>query len=195
MGVVAAFLFFLWNLLGANAATATLFGGTPALMKEAATMAVPPCDSLHEGWQFEPWASKFWYFLLCAILAIGLRLLHSVWRAFAVARGDFPDANPENTKKWAEAFKLCLSGFNQFKEHSDLFIPTFVGFFELMAYPVLLTLGQCTLIGGWILIKTAGSWSGYQKSRTSFNRFLLFNILTLFLAYWLSRYIQRLPCS
>jgi hypothetical protein len=154
-------------------------------------MTSAPCDPLHDGWQFAPWPSKPRYFLFCVIFALLLRLLHSAWRAFAVERGDFPDAKESNTKKWPEAFKLCLGGVNKFKEHSDLWIPTFIGFLELAIYPVLLVLGQYTIVGGWILIKTAGSWTGYKESRTSFNRFLLFNIFALLLAYWLSYYIQR----
>jgi hypothetical protein len=37
---------------------------------------------------------------------------------------------------------------------------------------------------------------GWQASRTSFNRFLLFNLLNLVVSYfWLSHFVQRLPCS
>jgi hypothetical protein len=66
----------------------------------------------------------------------------------------------------------------------------------MAAYPVLLVLGQFVLIGGWLGIKTAGAWMGWKASRTSFNRFLLFNLLALLLSYfWLSNYIELLLCQ
>jgi hypothetical protein len=196
-GVVAGFCFFIWNLplSAATEAVSNPPGVSLQLpFKESNVPTTIPCDPLQSGWQFAPSVSKARYFFLCLVFALVLRLLHSAWRAFAVTRGDFPDAKESNIKKWGEAFKLCLGGFNKFKEHSDLFLPTVIGFFELASYPVLLALGQYSIIGGWVLIKTAGSWTGYKKSRTSFNRFLVFNILTLLLAYWLSYYVKRLPC-
>jgi len=86
---------------------------------------------------------------------------------------------------------LCWWGYNRFKEHSDLGLPTLIGFAEIASFPVLIVLGQYNLIGGWIVIKTAGQWSGWTKSRTSFNRFLLANILNLSVSYFLlSHWIQ-----
>lgn len=65
-----------------------------------------------------------------------------------------------------------------------------------MAYPLLLVLGKVEIIGAWIGIKTAGGWMGWQASRTSFNRFLLFNLLNLSVAYLLlSLFVERLICS
>ena len=64
-------------------------------------------------------------------------------------------------------------------------------FCELATYPVLLRLGYLPVIGGWLALKTAGSWGGWSISRTSFNRFLLNNILELAISYfWLARYVN-----
>lgn len=76
-----------------------------------------------------------------------------------------------------------------------MWIPTAIGFFELAVYPILLTLGNYGIIGAWIGIKTAGGWTGYSQSRTSFNRFLLFNVITLLVAFWLSPFVERLNCQ
>ena len=154
-----------------------------------------PCNTLLYGWRL----SISWplYLLGCCLpIALLLRIAHSWLRALAVRRGDFPGANRENIihSRWV-AFMLCLIGFNRFREHSDLWIPTAIGFFELAIYPILLTLGNYGIIGAWIGIKTAGGWTGYSQSRTSFNRFLLFNVITLLVAFWLSLFIERLNCQ
>ena len=88
-----------------------------------------------------------------------------------------------------------MNGFNKHKEHSDLWIPTAIGFLELVFYPVLIGIGYFVVVGAWIGIKTAGSWMGYSKSRTSFNRFLLFTVLTLLVACVLSLFVEPIKCG
>ncbi len=135
--------------------------------------------------------------VLCMLAALGMRVLISFLRALAVLRGDFPNSTSKNTiREFGKAFWYCFKGFNRFKEHSDLWIPAAIGFSEFAAFPILLVLGRFEVVGGWILIKTAGAWTGWRESRTSFNRFLLANIITIILSYlWLSRYVERLPCQ
>jgi hypothetical protein len=70
-----------------------------------------------------------------------------------------------------------------------------MGFLELAIYPVLINIGYYAVVGGWVGIKTAGSWMGYSQSRTSFNRFLLFNIITVLAACVLSLFVTRLQCQ
>jgi hypothetical protein len=107
-----------------------------------------------------------------------------------VQKGDFPhDKDREHAviiRDYRRAFWCCFCGYNDFREHSDLWIPAGIGVIELASYPVLLVLGQIFIIGGWIGVKTAGGWMGWQASRTSFNRFLLFNLLNLFVSYFLA---------
>jgi ABC-type sugar transport system permease subunit len=161
-------------------------------------MTCPPCNPLFDGWQLTiPGAG---YLLVCLLVALGLRGVQSVFRAWAVQRGDFP--HDEHSKKgvviekFGQAFWHCFGGFNQFKEHSDLWLQFLINVMELIAYPVLLVLGQSLIIGGWIGIRTAGGWTGWSVSRTSFMRFLFVSLLILAVSYlWLSHYIKRLPCS
>jgi hypothetical protein len=141
------------------------------------------------------------YLLQCAIATLVLRIIFFTFRAWAVMRGDFPDSEkgpdkgkPEPGKEWSftRAFWECFSGFSSSKAHADLWLNAFIGFAELATYPVLLRLGYLATIGGWLALKTAGSWGGWKVSRTSFNRFLLNNILELAIAYfWLLRYVQQ----
>jgi hypothetical protein len=159
-------------------------------------MATIPCNSIFDGWRLTiPWPCYLLYCLLCVLI---FRVAHSLLRARAVQKGDFPHDKERQQaviKEYRIAFSHCFWGYNNFKEHSDQWIPAGIGVIELAAYPVLLVLGQVLIIGGWIGIKTAGSWMGWQASRTSFNRFLLFNLLNLVVSYsWLSHFVQRLPC-
>lgn len=157
--------------------------------------ASPDYNALFDGWRLT--ISWECYLLYCILTALALRVCHSMLRARAVQKGDFPLETADKgaiIKGYWRAFWLCLNGYNDFKEHSDLWIPFGIGVIELAAYPVLLVIGQLLIIGGWIGIKTAGSWMGWKASRTSFNRFLLFNLLNIFVAYfWLSTYVHRLP--
>lgn len=159
-------------------------------------MTNAPCKPLFDDWQLTiPW---WQYLIYSAGLAFVFRLLHSLWRASAAARGDFPHDRKQKQvviPPYWKAFWYCFKGFNEFKEHSDLWIPFFIGVIELTVYPVLLVLGQILIIGGWLGIKTAGGWMGWQASRTSFNRFLLFNLLNLLVSYlWLFHFIHYVPC-
>lgn len=154
-------------------------------------------NPLFDGWRL----TICWplYLLYCFLCVLVLRVVVSLLRARAVQKGDFPREEGREAaviEDYWQAFSLCFWGYNDFKEHSDQWIPAAIGFIELAAYPVLLVLGHTLVIGGWIGIKTAGSWLGWRASRTSFNRFLLLNLLSLMISYlWLSHYVQRLPVS
>lgn len=162
---------------------------TNQLLKAAAI----PCNPLFYGWVLT--VSWHNYLLFCLTLAIVLRILHSFLRALAVQRGDFPEANSQNTiREFPRAFRLCFIGVGPHKEHLDLWIPFVIQLCELAIYPLLLVLGDYAVIGAWIGVKTAGGWTGHAQSRTSFQRFLLFNLLTLLLAYWLAPFFTRLEC-
>lgn len=167
---------------------------TLALLVQITGQPDSACNPILYGWQLSiPWSVYLLEY--CLPIALVIRIAHSWMRALAVRRGDFPGADERNTirDQW-KAFKLCALGFNEFKEHSDLWLPTAIGFLELVFYPILITLGQYAVIGGWLGIKTAGGWMGHVQSRTSFNRFLLFNTLTLLVACVLSIFVKRLKC-
>lgn len=155
--------------------------------------AMPPCNPLLYGWELN--VSRLEYVLLCLLLALVIRVAHSLVRALAIVKGDYPGSKVQNIPKdWRTGFWWCLNGFNDHKEHRDLWIPTVLGFLELSIYPILLSLQYYAVIGAWVGIKTAGSWMGYSKSRTSFNRFLLFTVLSLLLACVLMLFIDRVKC-
>ena len=154
---------------------------------------MPPCNPLLYGWKLNvSWCE---YVLLCLLLALVIRVAHSFVRALAIIRSDYPGAKPQNTPTdLRTGFWWCLNGFKKHKEHSDLWIPTALGFLELAIYPILLSLQYYAVIGAWVSIKTAGSWMGYSKSRTSFNRFLLFTVITVLLACLLMLFVDPVKC-
>ena len=155
------------------------------------------CNPLFDGWRLT--IPRVRYVAACLFIALLLRLVQNVFRALAVQRGDFPydkERNPSPViEDFGRAFWYSFGGFNEFKEHSDLWLQYLINVFELAAYPVLLVLGQGLVIGAWLGIRTAGSWSGWGVSRTSFLRFLLVSLLVLSVSYFcLTPYIMRLPC-
>jgi hypothetical protein len=65
---------------------------------------------------------------------------------------------------------------------SDFWLPTILGFLELITYPVLLQLGSWTVIGAWIGFKTVAQWNVWTSSRSQFNRYLIGNALVVLLS-------------
>jgi hypothetical protein len=161
---------------------------------DLALQPMPHCNPLLYGWKLN--ISWLGYLSLCLLGALVIRVAHSFVRALAIIRGDYPDATTENKpKNFITGFWWCLGGFTTYKEHSDLWIPTVLGFLEIAIYPILLSLQYYVVIGAWVGIKTAGSWMGYSKSRTSFNRFLLFTVISILLACLLSLFVERVKCA
>jgi hypothetical protein len=131
--------------------------------------------------------SKTQYALLCLAAAVGMRLFICLLKARAIQGGE---ADQGQRWRFWHAYWVAFRGFGGGKIE-DLWLPLLIGFSELVAYPVLLKTGQLLVIGGWVGIKTAGSWGAWQTSRTSYNRFLVANILNLAISYfWLSRYVS-----
>jgi hypothetical protein len=138
------------------------------------------------------------YFVTCLVITILVRALQSFFKAQAFKyesdSGDSKGSLSEVAKPYWSLWWKFFTGF-KLEKHSDLFLPTFIGWAELAAYPVLFVLGQYLFIGAWLGIKTAGSWKGWQTSGTAYNRFLLFNLLNLGAAYFfLTPYVERIPC-
>jgi hypothetical protein len=95
-------------------------------------------------------------------------------------------------REFWRAYLYCWWGLSaRERRHYDLWLPFFVGFAELAAYPILLAYGQFQPIGWWIAIRTAGSWTAWKSERTVFYRFLLGMILNIAIAYvFLSSHIR-----
>ena len=135
-----------------------------------------------------------WRFVIwCFVGALASRVVVSTFRAWAMKVGDYPEAEPRSPwKTFCPAFLVCLGGFSSDKRHRDLWLSFFIGFVELLVYPVLLKLGYFLPIGAWLALKTSGQWSGWRVSRTSFNRFLLNNLLHMGYAFlWLSHFVEK----
>jgi hypothetical protein len=133
------------------------------------------------------------YLFQCAVSTVLIRIFIFLFRARAVVIGDFPSSDKEPGKGWTfwRAYWECFKGFGGIPAHADLWLNALIGFFDLAAYPVLFKNGRLDVIGAWLAVRTAGAWGGWQSSRTSFNRFLLSNLLELFISYfWLSRYVS-----
>ena len=64
-----------------------------------------------------------------------------------------------------------------------------IGTAELAAYPVQMQTGSFTAIGAWIGLKTIAQWKVWQTDRSTFNLFLIGNILTLAGGYHLTRFV------
>jgi hypothetical protein len=141
-------------------------------------------------------AKPLWCYLsLCAILTVLVGAFIFLFRALAVERGDVPHSEKDKGERKARAFWPAywesFKGFGNDKAHADFWLNAFIGFAELAAYPFLLKTGYQAYIGGWLLLKAAGNWGGWATSRTSFNRFLLSNIIELAIAkFWLVHYVQ-----
>jgi hypothetical protein len=149
------------------------------------------CNPILGRWHISSWTC---YLLMCAAISVVVRAFHSLCRAWAYKHGDVPKSDPDKIEGYWLIFWKCFIGFT-FKRENDLWLPTFIGFAELAAYPVLLVAWQILIIGAWLGIKTAGAWRGWQTSRTSYNRFLFFNLVNLFIAYFLlARFVSYIPC-
>jgi hypothetical protein len=154
------------------------------------------------------WALKVHPVLLLAFAMGGatfVRLFLSFWKALAVSTGEFdvcrdadePDRDAgsrlrEEDEDCLDRFWLVFWGWSERLSIGarDYWLNFFIGVAELCAYPVLIASGQVEVIGGWVAIKTAGQWQAWQKCRTSFNRFLLGNILILAISYlWLQHFV------
>jgi hypothetical protein len=143
--------------------------------------------------------SVWHYLVICLVVTLAIRLLQCFYKAWAFKYDDVPDKYKilEATmqgrywKMWWGNFLGFPMGIN-----NDLWLPTCLGLIELATYPVLIAIGQFTVVGIWIGIKTAGSWQGWRTSATAFNRFLFFNLLNLIIAYFLLvRFVRYVPCG
>lgn len=94
-------------------------------------------------------------------------------------------------KPWRTRFWYSFSGWSA--RHAgvdDYLLPVIIGISEIIVYPVFMASGHLEVVGGWLVIKTAGQWGKWAQSRTAFNRFLVGNLSVLAVSYWLTRFIN-----
>lgn len=112
-----------------------------------------------------------------------VRLILAALKAFESSAGSRP--------RFCREFCKCFIGSgSKDKTHSDYWHPFILGLFELSAYPVLMATGNWTFIGAWLAFKTLAQWKRWEEKRSAFNRFLIGNLLVLFLSLlWLTRFV------
>lgn len=129
-----------------------------------------------------------WFWILSGILTLIIRTILVIFKALAINNGEADDPKNKEEEKWEG------KGFRKTFTHSfwsngkdiridDYWLPSIIGYFELIIYPFLMSKGLFVGIGAWIAIKTASLWGGWQKTRTAYNRFLLGNLLSLSAAF------------
>jgi hypothetical protein len=136
------------------------------------------------------------YLLSVLAAVVVVRVLVGLFKAFAYGDGEH---NSERKEKETDPlagygfwrrFAVALSGFHGDRTTRDYWLPGLIGFAELCAFPALIAMGMLEVVGSWLLLKTAGQWSAWGKSRTSFNRFLFGNLLVLAFSYfWLRTFV------
>jgi len=137
--------------------------------------------------------SNLWFYILGAIIStIIIRVLLSCFKAWAIDNGEADDSDKGGEIKWRDkgfgiAFKHSFFSNAKDIRIDDCWLPALIGGAEIVIYPLLIAKGWVAVIGAWIVIKTASSWGGWQKTRTAYNRFLLGNIFSLIASWWMYR--------
>lgn len=72
----------------------------------------------------------------------------------------------------------------------DYFHPTFIGTVETFFYPALIAANEWTVIGGWIGLKVAARWKDWIELRSTYNRFLIGNLVSVAVSAWLAQYLE-----
>lgn len=138
------------------------------------------------------------YVVYCLLASLAVRFIACFFKAFGIQEGEHltgerltKTGDKNEYKNFGKAFLMAFRGFGGGRIE-DLWLPYLLGAFELAAYPVLFALDRFEIVGGWLVLKVAGSWRVWTELRTPFNRFLFLNVLILALAYfWLFRYVVR----
>ena len=140
-------------------------------------------SALLYGWTFK--IPLLCHLLYCGLIAIAVRLIQSILRAWSIRRGDHGFALQRDSL--GKNFVTCFGGFSN-DLLDDLWMPTLIGFAEVVFYPVLIATNNLEVIGAWLIIKTAGTFRLWTISRRAYNRFLVLNIINLAIAYFMARW-------
>ncbi len=149
-------------------------------------------DKLPKGWAL--------VFFIMGILLFStiIRFTLCFFKTKAVLQGE-ADRIIENTKDGAivyektsftgepfwEIFRFLFRSNKGDLSIDDYFLSSIVGTTELFIFPILMSISKWEVIGFWIVIKTAGSWGLWSKSRTAYNRFLFGSTMSLSFSYLL----------
>ncbi|BBO69644.1 hypothetical protein DSCA_35740 [Desulfosarcina alkanivorans] len=112
--------------------------------------------------------SWVYYIISAGVIAILIRLINSFWRTF-----ESEDKPKDRCKKFKDAFlgrgwietRQFIDKARIKKENvkiaNDYWYPFFLGWLELVSYPILLHSDKATYIGAWLAFKTVHKW-GYS---------------------------------
>ena len=146
-------------------------------------------------------SSCYWwlYILISGLISLFVRFMNSIWRTF------------ESNDPSCDKFKKIFGGFSSwtaFEEQrddkedkikrvikpgsKDYLQSFFIGWLELLAYPVLLFDGKASFIGAWLAFKTVHRWSYAPGiNRGFYNRYLISNALILIGSFFLQSYFFK----
>lgn len=121
-----------------------------------------------------------WYFGQVIFFAAAIRLVLCVLREWELRtwRGH-----------WWRSVWLAFCSMHPSAQVNDYGAPFFLGLLELAGYPFFIATANWTVIGGWLLFKTAAHWGQWTKSRTTYTRFLLGSALVIAASVWLAQCI------
>jgi len=143
--------------------------------------------TLISGWKITVPAYK--YLLYCAIASLLVRAFLCLFKAADL--GKVENGRRHKGKRFWRRYWSTFNGFAVPENLKDYWLTAVIGFSEAAAYPVLIFLNHSTIIGGWLVIKTAGQWTVWKDSRATFNRFLVGNLLMFGMCYfWLLGYVS-----
>lgn len=77
-------------------------------------------------------------------------------------------------------------------EGADRLLGFFIGFLELVSYPILIIVNLPEYVGAWLVFKTVNRWNYKSQNRGLFNRYLFANALILVFSYLFARFIKGL---
>ena len=131
------------------------------------------------------------YFLTVLLFGVIIRGILCFFKAHAIKQGE---ADEKDVYKFSGnfciAWRKSFFGFCNHRNTDDYWLPTMLGFLELYWYPVFIVMGKPEIIGFWLGIKTASGWGVWQRSRTSYNRFLIGNALAITFSLYLLTHIS-----
>ena len=145
------------------------------------------------------------YFILVGIFSVTIRFILNLFKTAAVRQGE-ADYYDKHKKQWVifsdkyggkfGRLKLLYQLFFSWTHNSkldDYFLSSVIGIIELLSFPVMIVADKWNFIGVWLGIKTAAHWDGWSRSRTPFVRFLVGNALVIFVSFFLSQFVVKIP--
>ncbi len=135
--------------------------------------------------QFSP-VQPLLYYLLAFLFTIFIRVAISSFKALMLMN------SPGKTRgSFFEIWWIIFwdNSARVSSDERDYRLPFYIGFLEMCIYPFLMHCDKWEMIGAWLTFKTVGQFHRWGENRSTFQRFLLGNILVLLCSFFiLSRF-------